>query len=291
MQEKYSIKDLELISGIKAHTLRIWEQRYCLLEPQRSHTNIRFYSNDDLKKILNISLLNKNGIKISKIAGFKDYEISEKIKALYLKDLNHNDQINALIVSMIDLDENQFNQIISSNIIQIGFHATIEKVVFPFLQKTGIMWQAGSINPAQEHFISNLIRQKIISAIDVLNAPKIENPKNIVFYLPEGELHELSLLFYNYLIKSKGHKCIYLGQSVPMDDMKTVCRICKADSIVGVITQPLKEYNTEKYLKELSAAFPSQKIFLSGLQLINHSLKTPKNIVLFKSAEEFKSLF
>lgn len=291
MTGKYSIKDLELITGIKAHTLRIWEQRYHILNPERTDTNIRYYSNDDLKKILNVSLLNKNGIKISKIAELNDHQISAKINTIYVNESDHDDQIHQLILSMVDVDENRFEKIISSNVIRMGFVDTIEKIVFPFLRTTGVMWQAGSVNPAQEHFVSNLIRQKIIAAIDsqvVLHT--IGATKRIIFFLPEGELHELALLYYSYLAKNKGYTSIYLGQSVPANDLKKVCNIRKADYLVSVVTQPLKTVEIKDYLKNLSALFPEQIILLSGAQIANHKSAVPKNIRLFHNYDEFKNL-
>ncbi len=291
MTGKYSIKDLELISGIKAHTLRIWEQRYNILSPERTDTNIRYYSNDDLKKILNVSFLNKNGIKISKIAELNEYQISEKIKTIYVKESDFDDQIHQLIISMVDVDESRFEKIISSNVIRMGFVDTIEKIVFPFLRTTGVMWQAGSVNPAQEHFVSNLIRQKIISAIDsqvVLQT--IGAVKKIIFFLPEGELHELALLYYSFLAKNKGYGSIYLGQSVPLNDLKKVCDLRRADVLASVITQPIKNGELKDYIKELSALFPEQLILLSGAQIAGHKKAAPKNIRLFHNYDQFKNL-
>ncbi|MDX5478997.1 MAG: MerR family transcriptional regulator, partial [Cyclobacteriaceae bacterium] len=162
----YSIKDLEQLSGIKAHTLRIWEQRYSLLSPKRTDTNIRYYDDEDLKLILNVALLNDNGIKISKIASMSSEEMREQVVKMTEKSLTHDDQIHALTICMIEMDEERFDKVLSTNILKIGFEQTMMNIIYPFMSKIGVLWQTGAINPAQEHFISNLVRQKLIVAID-----------------------------------------------------------------------------------------------------------------------------
>ena len=213
---KYSIKDLEHLSGIKAHTLRIWEQRYNLINPKRTDTNIRYYDQNDLKLVLNVSLLKENGFKISKIADMSTEEMFEEVKRVSEKTTSFADQIYALTLAMIDLDEQRFEKIISTNTLKIGFERTMMNVISPFLSKIGIMWITDSINPAQEHFISNLIRQKLMVAIDGQYPTLDDNAKRYMLFLPDGELHELSLLFANYLIRARHNKVIYLGQSMPM---------------------------------------------------------------------------
>jgi len=219
---KYSIKDLEKISRIKAHTLRIWEQRYNILKPCRSETNIRSYTNNDLKMLLNISLLNNNGVKISKIAEMEPHEIYSAVHELSQKEFESNFQIDNLVISMVDMDEERFEKAISNNILKIGFDKTINEVIYPFLKKIAVLWITDSINPAQEHFISNLIRQKLISAIDA-QVIRRENAKSkFMLYLPEHELHEISLLYYHYRLRDLNFKSYYLGQSVPFEDLQKV---------------------------------------------------------------------
>src|SRR4028119_2082894 len=157
----YSIKDLEHLSGIKAHTLRIWEQRYNIIRPKRTDTNIRYYDDTDLKLVLNISLLKEHGFKISEIARMTMEDMSQEVLSLTDKNLRYSDQIQALTLSMIDLDEERFEKIMSTNALQVGFEQTMINIVYPFLIKIGVLWQTGAISPAQEHFISNLIRQKL----------------------------------------------------------------------------------------------------------------------------------
>jgi MerR family transcriptional regulator, light-induced transcriptional regulator len=179
----YSIKDLEQLSGIKAHTLRIWEQRYNFINPQRTDTNIRYYTDEDLKLILNISTLKDNGFKISKIADMEEDQLNKEVLKITENNLRFPDQINSMTLAMIDLDEDRFEKVISTNVIKYGFEKTVMNIIYPFLSKIGVLWQTGSIVPAQEHFISNLIRQKIIVAIDGLFVSNSEVNKSYLLYL------------------------------------------------------------------------------------------------------------
>ena len=279
---------MEKLSGIKAHTLRIWEQRYGILKPQRTDTNIRWYCNDELKNILNVSLLNNHGYKISKIAELNKEEIAAEVSKIVNCQINECEQVSNLIISMVEMNEQRFEKIISNQILRKGFSNTIEEVVYPFLQKIGVMWQTGSINPAQEHFISNLIRQKLISAIDGVIPPENKKQKKFILFLPEGELHELSLLYFNYILKANGHTVIYLGQSVPVVDLQKVHEIRKADYIVSVLTHGTQA--PETYVKELSKLFPKVKLLLSGCQVLDQKIKLPSNVELFKCHKSLNSL-
>ncbi len=179
----YSIKDLEQLSGIKAHTLRIWEQRYNLLNPKRTDTNIRFYDDNDLKLILNVALLNDNGYKISKIASMNQEEMRAEVMKLTDRTLTHDDQIHALTICMIEMDEERFDKVLSTNILKLGFEQTMMNIVYPFMSKIGVLWQTGAINPAHEHFISNLVRQKLIVAIDGQVVSSEGKKNSCCFYL------------------------------------------------------------------------------------------------------------
>jgi MerR family transcriptional regulator, light-induced transcriptional regulator len=284
---KFSIKDLEKLSGIKAHTLRIWEQRYGILKPHRTDTNIRWYCNDELKNILNVSLLNNHGYKISKIAELNKLEIAAEVAKIVECRTVECEQVSSLIISMVELDEQRFERIISNQILRKGFQHTIEEVIYPFLQKIGVMWQTGSINTAQEHFISNLIRQKLISAIDGVVPAENKKSRQFILFLPETELHELSLLYYNYILKAKGHRVLYLGQSVPVIDLQRVYEIRTADYMLSVLTHSIEVPQT--YINTLSKTFPKAKLLLSGCQVLNAKLKLPANASLFKTAQELSS--
>lgn len=283
----YSIKDLEQLSGIKAHTLRIWEKRYNLLEPKRTSTNIRFYDDEDLKHILNVALLNRNGLKISHIAELDEEEISGKISDLARIKPETANQIDTLVMSMIELDEKKFEKVLSKSTQQIGFEDTILHLIYPFFEKIGILWQTGVVNPAQEHFVSNLIRQKLITAIDKLIENNKSDSKRFIMYLPEGELHEIGLLFYYYLAKKRGMNVVYLGQTVPFRDLTTVANIKPCDYLLTTFSSTFSGIDINEYLKHLSETFPKQKIFFSSFDSENLNPKLPENLNYVKNAFHF----
>lgn len=281
----YSIKDLEQLSGIKAHTLRIWEQRYNFIIPKRTETNIRYYDDQDLKLILNVSLLRENGYKISKIAEMDQEQIAQAVLEITERNSSSSDQIHSLVLSMIDLDEDRFDKIMSTNILQTGFESTMFTIVFPFLSKIGVLWQTGSVSPAQEHFIANLIRQKLIVAIDACYVPSKEEKTRYLLFLPEGELHELSLLFCHYLLKSRKNKVVYLGANVPLNDLIQTCELYKPDCVVSVFTSAPLQSKVQSYINELSKRLPHTRLFLSGHQIIGQDLKAPDNAHFFLRLE------
>ena len=277
----YSIKELENLSGIKAHTIRIWEKRYKLIKPHRTNTNIRYYTDEDLKKILNVAVLNRQGIRISNIARLNDLELKEEIIRISRSNYSHDTIIDSLVIAMIDLDEYKFEAIVEKSINSIGFKSTVTDVLYPFLNKVGILWQSGDIYPAQEHFISNLLRQKILSTIDSL--PNTFNPKakKFLLLLPEGEWHEIALLFAHYLLREANHEVIYLGQSVPYSDVLAIGSAKKFDYLLVSSTTVQPGFDFVIYLKDLGGAFPDKKIFyFSGSKDPEHMELSGNNIRL-----------
>lgn len=285
----YSIKDLEHLSGIKAHTLRIWEQRYGIINPKRTETNIRFYGQDDLKLILNVSLLKDNGYKISKIAQMPKEEMSEIVLGISEKLSSHSDQVHALTLSMIDMDEQRFEKIIASNTLKIGFEKTMLNIIYPFLSKIGIMWLTDSINPAQEHFISNLIRQKTLVAIDGLFTQVSDNSKKYMLFLPDGELHEISLLFANLLLRSRNNRTIYLGQSMPFHDLAMAYDLYKPDYLFTILTSRSQDISPEGYINKLAAQYPETTIIVSGSQIIGEDLVFSDNVIQISNPNQMIS--
>lgn len=281
----YSIRDLEKLTDIKAHTIRIWEQRYRIVEPKRTKTNIRYYTDNDLKTLLNIALLNRNGYKISKIAKMSEDEIVHKVADISEVNFENATQLDALTISMIEMDEFKFDRIISTNIEQIGFERTMLEIINPFLEKLSLLWLTGSINPAQEHFISCLIRQKIIVSID--KTPVITNPNvdKFLLYLPEGTADELSLLFLHYVIKSRGYRVIYLGQDIPLQDVKAVVNIHNPKYIYTIISEVFTKEPAQRYIEKLCNQFPSSNILLTGYRVLAQPIKCPKNASIHHSLE------
>ncbi len=288
---KYSIKDLEKLSGIKAHTIRIWEKRYELINPSRTSTNIRYYSDQDLKKLLNVSSLHRNGIKISKIAQMTDQQIVDKVREYAAETTDYEGQVENLVISMIELDEDRFERILSKSIIRIGFDETIIRLVYPLFEKVGILWLTGTINPAQEHFMSNLIRQKLISAIDSQIFIEKPDEKKFMLFLNETEMHELGLLFYSYLLKKQGHRVIYLGQSVPFNDLKEVNKIQFTEYMLTSFTAAMPNKEMPGYIQKLSSSFPDRIVFVTGLQMKDIEQKElPNNIIKVCSPNELLTI-
>ncbi len=274
----YSIKDLEQLSGIKAHTLRIWEQRYDILSPDRTDTNIRTYDDNDLKLVLNIALLKDHGYKISEISKMSSEELGKEVLLISDKQLNYPDQIHALTISMLDLDEERFEKIVSTNTLQFGFENMMINIIYPFLSRIGTLWITGSIGPAQEHFISNLIRQKLIVAIDGQLPSLRPGAKKYLLYLPEGEMHEISLLFANYIIRSRQNKVIYLGQSLPFTELGFAHAMHKPDYIFTVITSVPGQNEIQRYVYKLAKEFPNSKILMTGYQVVGQDIDCPDNV-------------
>ncbi len=287
---RYSINDLEKLSGIKAHTIRIWEKRYNIVTPSRTDSNIRYYSDYDLKRILNISTLNKHGFKISQIARMPEEDVKEKIMEISGNNHDYESIINGLIVSMIELNEDAFEHILSNAAIKLGFEKTVTHALYPFLEKVGTLWQIGTINPAQEHFITYLIRQKLIIAIDGQAKTPAPGAKTFLLFLPENELHELGLLFYSFLLKKNGYKVIYLGQSVPFNDLLEVIRIRNTDYLLTYFVAALNQKEIPPYIKKISSAMPGKKIIVTGIQLSEPLTGLPDNVIQVKDAEDFKKV-
>lgn len=285
----YSIRDIEQLSGIKAHTIRIWEQRYNFIKPKRTDTNIRYYDDEDLKLILNISLLKDNGHKISKISKMPIEDLKSEVQKITEQKLGYSDQIHALTLAMVDLDEKHFDKLISTNILQIGLERTITKIIAPFFNRIGILWQTGAINPAHEHFISNLIRQKLIVAIDGQITSLDENSKKFLLFLPEGELHEISLLISSYILQSRNHQVVYLGQSLPFPDLEIVYNIHRPDYLLSVFTSYPPHNGIQGFIYKLSDRFKGSTVLLSGLQLVGNSFDFPENVLLFSKIEDMIS--
>ncbi|AYQ33846.1 MerR family transcriptional regulator [Runella sp. SP2] len=286
----YSIRDLEQLSGIKAHTIRIWEQRYNIIQPKRTDTNIRMYDDQDLKLVLNISLLKDHGYKISDIAKFSLDEISHEVMAISDQKLNYPDQIHALTIAMIDLDEDRFEKIISTNFLQNGFENTMLNIIYPFLTRIGTLWLAGSIGPAQEHFMSNLIRQKVIVAIDGQVIKYHPNSKKFLLFLPEGELHEISLLFTSYVIRAHHHRVVYLGQTLPFNELVFAYDVHQPDYVFASITSVPAYDEVQTYVNKLCQQFPKAQILLTGYQVVGQDIEVGANCTIINKLEDLVEL-
>jgi DNA-binding transcriptional MerR regulator len=281
----FTIKDLENLSGIKAHTIRIWEQRYSFLRPQRTSTNIRYYTNEELKTVLNIALLNKYGYKISHIDKMSAQEVREKIVSLSHIEAQQERLVNDLLQYMIDLDLEKFEDVLDHYIMAKGIDKTISFLIFPFLDKIGILWQASHIHPAQEHVVTNIIRQKLIVGIESV-VSHISVDKKVILFLPEGEYHELGLLYTYYLLKSRGVQVIYLGANVPFHDLEFIINCKQPDYLYTHLTCIAGNFNFERFLGKIRQYVPHAQIVVSG-QLTHCNLKKlPAGVVLKRTLPE-----
>jgi len=273
----YSINDIEKISGVKAHTLRIWEKRYGIIQPKRTESNIRYFLDDDLKHVLNIALLNKNGLKISKIASMAHDEINRKAAEISDVDVKHEHQLDSLTLSLLELNEFKFNKIVESHIKQSGFETTMLEIIYPLLDKLGLMWLTGSINGAHERFIRAYIRQKTIAAIDKLETSPQEQ-RSFLIFLPISEDHELSILFSQYLIKRRGFGITNLGLNTTLEHVRDACAIAKPDYLYTIINDGNLGMKLEDYIENLKEASNEGQILMSGVQIARHHIKKQSNI-------------
>ena len=281
----FTIKDLENLTGIKAHTIRIWEQRYSFLKPQRTDTNIRYYNNEELKKILNISLLNKYGYKISHIDRMSETEINDKIITLNNALAQQERVINELIQQMVDLNIEAFEANLSEYIRLRGIEKTINHIIFPFMERIGVLWITGHINPAQEHLVSNIIRQKLIVGTEtVVSHLKVDQTG--LLFLPEGEFHELGLLFIQYLLKSRGISVLYLGANVPIEDVEYILKARNPDFLYTHLTSVSHGFSFDRFITQASKKFDNIPFIISGRLAMAYEKKIPAKINFKRSLQE-----
>ena len=277
----YTMAQIVALTGIKGHTLRKWETRYNFLEPERTDTNIRYYSDSQLKKLLNISVLMRNGLRISKIDKMTDEEIHSSM-ANSLIDSKEEDEITSLVVSMLEMDEIKVDRIIKSQIIKNGLLSTTTNIIYPFLNQVGILWGINKVIPAQEHYISSLIKQKIFATIDLLPLPQKDAP-SIIMFLPENEHHEIGLLLAYYIAKELGWRVYYLGQNVPTNNIKQLIQEINPRAMLTMFITPKKntiESQVEDILKQ--GDIP---LLVSGNQTLFENIKN-RNLIQLLSPED-----
>jgi DNA-binding transcriptional MerR regulator len=283
--DAFTIKDLENLSGIKAHTIRIWEQRYQFLNPSRTDTNIRYYTNEELITLLNIALLNKYGYKISHIDKMKPIEMKERILSLTQSEAQLERIVNELIECMVDLRIEDFESVLDFQITSKGIEKTITQIIFPFLERIGILWVTSRVNPAQEHLVTNIIRQKLIVGIEK-TSPALQANSTALLFLPEGEHHELGILFMYYLLKARGVKVLYLGANVPIKDVLYVADLKTPTFVYTHLTSVANNFNFEKFLTRVGANLPKYSDLVSGLLTQTYKKAVPSNVNLKRSLPE-----
>lgn len=286
----FSIKDLENLSGIKAHTIRIWEKRYNILEPMRTDTNIRYYDLASLQKLLNITLLHNNGYKISKISQYPEESIPNLVNEIISAKSVKNHAINAFKMAMMNFDQSLFIKTYNNLLAQKSFREIFYEVFIPLIKEIGFLWQTDTITPAHEHFISYLIKQKILTNTEKnqLIEP-LKTDKIFVLYLPYNEIHELGLMYLNYEITYHGYKSIYLGESVPMENLKDIKKYFDSIIYISYLTVEPNKDEINNYIKQLSTEIldKNSELWLLGrmIEHIDTTLITPST-KLYQSIEE-----
>ena len=284
---RYSIKDLEHFTQIKAHTIRIWEQRYGLLTPKRTDTNIRYYSEADLKKILNIALLNNAGHKISKLAAMSEEDIIQASTAIILEQNNENESdINAIVLNLLSYSGAEIKRIIQESFSNRGMETTYVSLIAPSLVKLGLLWQVNSISVAHEHFFSNIFKEFLLSKIHNLDEP--ESDKTVLLFLHDQEEHEFSLLLSYYLLKQNGFQCYYFGQKVPIKELATAYEEIQPEVVFTSFTAKMGEKSFRKIEKELLVFSKKSKVFITGAQLHRFDFKISKKLKVVQSVAEFQ---
>lgn len=286
----YSISDLEKLSGIKAHTIRIWEQRYKLLTPLRSDSNIRYYNDEQVRHLLNVSTLIKLGIKISHISQLTDSEINELLEQSILQAKDEDSKISVyihkLMAAGIDYNEHEFDKVFKQAVKKYGLVACYQKIIYPMLIKIGLLWGKSEIIPAQEHFITNLLKQKLNHAIEQLPPPE-STAETWLLFLPEEEDHELGLLLSNFLLRASNRRVVYLGQRVPYYNLKAVIDDIQPECLQYFIVRHHSTEWLQTLLNNIKKDFPGIKKYICGAEYVSENIKLPKDHVWISDIGSF----
>ncbi len=282
----YSIRDLEKLTGIKAHTIRIWEQRYGLVVPARTDTNIRYYTDDNLRLLFNVALLNRHGYKISKLAKMTPDDIAARVADISENSGSQNSQIDALTLAMIDLDEATFDRVFSTYTWEHGFERAMVELVYPFLDKLNVLWLTNSVSPAHEKFISHLIRRKLMCAIDKEPADAAHDAATFLLYLPEDDSQELTLLFVHYLLRSRRQRVVYLGHRILQSDLEDACQPLRPDYVFTILQEPIPRQPVQGYIDAIARAVNPAELLLTGAQMFVNTVTLPANARLLHGLQD-----
>lgn len=287
----YSIRDLAELSGIKAHTIRIWEQRYGIIEPKRTPSNIRYYNDDDLKFLMNIAFLNRKGVRISKIAKMSKNQVLQQVSQLSKTDAEDSDHFQGLAIAMLEMDEVKICTILESCFRNEGVEQTILKVLIPFLEKTSLLCLAGSVTYIHEQFVSNLIRRKILNATNAVIS-NTEPPKyKVLLYLPDADQQELYLLFIEYILRKRNIFTVYLGTNVSVEDLVLVNSIHQPDYIYTIISEQHKRFVSDDNMHKLSAVVGATQFLVTGIQDSKKVSVQQNNLIFIDDASDLITFF
>ena len=284
----FSISDIENLTGIKAHTIRIWEQRYNLISPKRTQTNIRYYDDTDLCLFLNISTLNENGYKISKIAEMDGQQICDLVKDLQQDHYNLNVQVQTLSNAMLKMDEEEFDDILDKCIADVGVQHTIENIVFPFMRKVGFMWQVNSINIAHEHFATHKIEQRLIAETANLKHRNNPHKKRYLLFLPPLETHQIGLLYTLYLLKLNGHHTLYLGQNLPLESLNQASVYYEPDYALTALTIANPNWDAHTLINKILDNLGTIKLYVAGALIHNLEFEPHDRVIILHNMDALK---
>lgn len=290
VKNSFSIKNLEHLSGIKAHTIRIWEKRYNLFEPQRTDTNIRMYDLENLQKLLNVTLLYNNGLKISKIAKLSQQEVTERVHGLTINKSADEWSVGLFKLAMINFDQRLFTKTFNDLLEQFSFTEIFKNVFVPLMNELGILWQTNSISPSHEHFITSLIKQKVHAMCEELQQKEsFRSDRRFVLFLPDNEIHELGLLYLQYEVLNNGFQCVFLGQSVPIESLKNLVDIGEPITFLSYFTIEPTQEKIEDYLNTFSVEIIeniNSDLWILGYQVQFLNDNIPNKIRAFTSIDD-----
>ena len=290
VKNSFSIKNLEHLSGIKAHTIRIWEKRYNLFEPERTDTNIRLYNLENLQKLLNVTLLYNNGYKISKIASFSSQEITENVHKLTINKNADDWSIGLFKLAMINFDQRLFTKTFNDLLEQFSFSEVFKNVFVPLMNELGVLWQTNSISPSHEHFITSLVKQKIHAMCEDLQQKSTRRTdRRFVLFLPDNEIHELGLLYLQYEVLNNGFQCVFLGQSVQIESLNNLVDIGEPITFITYFTIEPTQDKIKAYLNTFNSEIIENidsELWILGYQVQFMSDEMPDKIRKFKSIDD-----
>lgn len=287
VKQNFSIKDLENLCGVKAHTIRIWEKRYNLLTPDRTDTNIRTYSLKSLQKLLNVTYLVNSGYKISRVSKLNEEEINEYVRRIVSDNSTKNQAINSFKIAMLNYDLELFLGTYEQLLDRRTFRQIFVDIFIPLLTEIGLLWQTNTISPSHEHFITNLIKQKLLINIEKLQYSKAtKKDKAFILYLPENEIHELGLLYINYEILLKGYKAIYLGPSIPLESLPNMLTFHESTVFVSYFTVKPEKDKVAQYVENFNKIICDKReseFWMLGKQILHVSKHSASNHRYFHS--------
>lgn len=275
---------MESISGVKAHTIRIWEKRYDIITPKRTESNIRYYTDEDLRHLLNVVLLNKKGYKISKIAEMSHEEIRQKVNSYSNINIGVDDKVDAMMLFILDLDSYNFNKVLDQNIDQEGLETTMSNLIYPLLDKISLAWLAGSFSGVHESFVTQIIKSKIQKCIEDLPDENDYRPSYLI-YLAEGEKEELSLLYLHYILKNQKCHVINLGSEVSLRDVILACNTVNPDYIFTIINKEMPRLTLQNYVDQICSNMSESSFLITGYQVVAQMIDWPKEVTILRDLQ------